>query len=334
VSWFASHQREIAMSGPSSANAGEHAPRGSVPGYVALSGSGELRRRAEEARRHMENCDLCARYCRVNRLTGIKGAVCRTGARAVVYSAGPHHGEENCLRGWGGSGTVFFSWCNLRCIYCQNWEISWKGEGREVSPDELAGMMLGLQARGCHNVNLVSPSHVVAQILESVAIAAERGLRLPLVYNTGGYDSPEALALLDGVIDIYMPDMKYGDSELAHKYSHIRDYVAVNQAAVREMHRQVGDLQIDDDGLAVRGLLVRHLVLPNRIAGTEEVLRFIAEQISTNTYLNLMDQYRPCYRAGDFPELDRPISRGEFRDALDIARRHGLNRLDHAAFGA
>lgn len=316
------------------AGAHDHATNGCGPSYLALCRSGELRRRADAARRHLENCDLCARYCRVDRLAGIKGAVCRTGARAVVYSAGPHHGEEDCLRGWRGSGTVFFSWCNLRCIYCQNWEISWKGEGREVAADELAAMMLDLQARGCHNINLVSPSHVVAQIIESVAIAAERGLKLPLVYNTGGYDSPEALALLDGVIDIYMPDMKYGDSELARKYSHIRDYVEVNREAVREMHRQVGDLHLDGDGLAVRGLLVRHLVLPNGIAGTEEVLRFIAEQISPHTYLNLMDQYRPCYRAGEHAELDRPISRTEFREALEIARRHGLDRLDHSTFGA
>ncbi|MFZ5790797.1 MAG: radical SAM protein [Pseudomonadota bacterium] len=297
--------------------------------YVALHRSGDLRRRAAEAHRHLENCDLCARYCRVNRIVGIKGAVCRTGACAVVYSAGPHHGEEDCLRGWRGSGTVFFSWCNLRCIFCQNWEIAWKGEGNEVTAEALAQMMLRLQEIGCHNINLVTPSHVVAQILEALAIAAERGLGLPLVYNTSGYDSPEALALLDGVIDIYMPDMKYGDSELARKYSHIRDYVAVNRAALREMHRQVGDLVIGEDGVARRGLLVRHLILPNGIAGTEQVLAFLAGEISRETYLNLMGQYRPCYRAGEFPEFDRPITRAEFREALAIAHRYGLNRLDH-----
>lgn len=297
--------------------------------YVALHRSGELRRRADEAHRHLEDCDLCARYCRVNRLISIKGAVCRTGAQAVVYSAGPHHGEEGCLSGWRGSGTIFFSWCNLRCIFCQNWEIAWKGEGHAVTADELANMMLKLRTMGCHNINFVSPSHVVAQILEALVIAAERGLDLPLVYNTSGYDSPEALALLDGVIDIYMPDMKYGDSELARKYSHIRDYVAVNRAAVREMHRQVGDLVMGDDDLARRGLLVRHLILPNGIAGTEQVLEFLADEVSQNTYLNLMEQYRPCYRAGEFPELDRPITRLEFREVLEFARRYGLNRLDH-----
>jgi putative pyruvate formate lyase activating enzyme len=276
----------------------------------------------------MENCDLCAR---VNRLRSIHGAVCRTGERAVVYSAGPHHGEEDCLRGWRGSGTIFFSWCNLRCVYCQNWEISWQGEGQEASDEELAQMMLRLQALGCHNVNLVTPSHVVAQILAAVTIAAERGLRLPLVYNTGGYDSLEALNLLDGVVDIYMPDMKYGDDTAAHKYSHVRDYVRVNRAAVREMHRQVGDLAINAVGLAERGLLVRHLALPNGLAGTEAALRFLAEEISGDTYLNVMGQYRPCYRADEHPGLERPISDGEFAEALAIARRCGLHRLDHGS---
>jgi putative pyruvate formate lyase activating enzyme len=318
----------MTRSTPSATGAGART-QGFEAAYLALHRSGELRRRADEAHRHLENCDLCARYCRVNRLVSIKGAVCRTGAQAVVYSAGPHHGEERCLSGWAGSGTIFFSWCNLRCIFCQNWEIAWKGEGHAVTPEELADMMLRLRARGCHNINFVSPSHVVAQLLEALVIAAERGLDLPLVYNSGGYDSPEALALLDGVIDVYMPDMKYGDSDLARKYSHIRDYVAVNRAAVREMYRQVGDLAIGDDGLARRGLLVRHLILPNGISGTADVLEFLAEKVSRNTYLNLMEQYRPCYRAGDFPELDRPISRAEFREAIEFASRHGLNRLDH-----
>jgi putative pyruvate formate lyase activating enzyme len=300
-----------------------------APAYLRLHRSGELARRACEAERHLADCDLCARYCRVNRLESKRGAVCRTGARAVVHSYGPHHGEEDCLRGWKGSGTIFFSWCNLRCVFCQNWEISWKGQGDEVSSEDLASMMLRLQEMGCHNVNVVSPSHVVAQIVAAVAIAAERGLRLPLVYNTGGYDSPEALALLDGVVDIYMPDMKYGDAELARKYSKIRDYVRVNRAAVREMHRQVGDLVIDGQGIARRGLLVRHLVLPNDTAGTGDVLGFLAEEISRNTYLNLMDQYRPSYRAGDYPDIARGVSADEYRAVRDIAARHGLERLDH-----
>jgi putative pyruvate formate lyase activating enzyme len=296
------------------------------PAYLRLAQADLLHERVREARAHLEDCDLCARYCHVNRLQTIAGAVCRTGERAVVHSAGPHHGEEDCLRGRQGSGTIFFSWCNLRCVFCQNWDISWKGQGEEMSAVALAEMMLELQEQGCHNINFVSPSHVVAQILEAVAIAAEQGLRLPLVYNTGGYDSAEALALLDGVIDIYMPDMKYGDSTLARKYSRIRNYVAVNRAAVREMHRQVGDLVIDEDGLARRGLLVRHLVLPNGIAGTERVLKFLSEEVSRDTYLNLMDQYRPCYRAGDYPELDRPITAPEFSEAMASARRYGLHR--------
>ena len=280
-----------------------------------------------QAFHRLERCDLCARYCHVNRLVTINGAVCRTGERAVVHSFGPHHGEEHVLRGWNGSGTIFFSWCNLRCVFCQNWEISQKGIGRAVEPKEIAAMMLDLQDRGCHNINLVSPSHVVAQILAAVEIAASEGLHLPLVYNTGGYDSAEALTLLDGVIDIYMPDMKYGDSATARKYSRVRNYTEVNRGAVKEMHRQVGDLVVNEKGLAERGLLLRHLVLPDNLAGTEKVLEFIAREISLNTYLNLMDQYRPCYRADDYPPLDRPITAAEFRAAIALAERFELRRL-------
>jgi putative pyruvate formate lyase activating enzyme len=298
------------------------------PAYLALEASGELERRAAAAYAHLEDCDLCARYCHVNRRQTIQGTACRTGERAVVNSFGAHHGEEDPLRGWNGSGTIFFSWCNLRCIFCQNWEISQRGIGREVEPEEVAGMMLALQREGCHNINLVSPSHVVAQIVAAVSIAATRGLRVPLVYNTGGYDSPEALALLDGVVDIYMPDMKYGDSEVAHRYSHIRDYWEVNQAAVKEMYRQVGDLRISAEGIAQRGLLARHLVLPGDVANTEKVLAFIAAEISPNTYLNIMAQYSPCYRAYDYPPLDRPITRKEYEDALALAAKYGLERLD------
>jgi len=302
--------------------------RSFIPAYRRLLESGVLARRAEEACRHLEDCDLCARYCHVNRRVTTAGAVCRTGERAVVSSYGPHHGEEDPLRGWQGSGTIFFAWCNLRCVFCQNWDISQKGIGQEMGPEKIAAMMLELQAQGCHNINFVSPSHVVAQIIAAVHDAARRGLRLPLVYNTGGYDSPEALALLDGIIDIYMPDMKYGDSALARKYSKVRNYVEVNQAAVREMHRQVGDLVLDADGIALRGLLVRHLVLPAGIAGTEKVLEFLAGEISRNTYLNLMDQYRPAWRAHDYPEISRPVTSEEYRRALEVAARLGLNRLD------
>ena len=298
------------------------------PAYMALYRSGELAERAIAAHERLRDCDLCARYCHVNRLETIRGAVCRTGDRAVVSSHGPHFGEEDPLRGSHGSGTIFFSWCNLRCVYCQNWDISHSGAGREVSPEELAGMMLSLQAQGCHNINFVSPSHVIEQILAAAHMAVEGGLRLPLVYNTGGYDSPEALALLDGVIDIYMPDMKYGSSKVARKYSKIRDYVAVNQASVKEMHRQVGDLIIDDHGIARRGLLVRHLVLPNELAGTETVLRFIAEEISPNTYINIMGQYHPSFHASEYPEIAQAVQPGEMREAFEIAQRTGLGRLD------
>jgi putative pyruvate formate lyase activating enzyme len=298
------------------------------PAYLALLDSGELERRVAEAYGRMEDCDLCARYCRVNRRQTLKGVVCRTGELAVVHGYGPHHGEENPLRGLGGSGTVFFSWCNLRCVFCQNWEISQKGEGREVGPETLARMMLDLQQQGCHNINLVTPSHVVPQILAATLLAARQGLRLPLVYNTGGYDSPEALALLDGVVDIYMPDMKYGDSATAHRYSHVRNYWEVNQAAVREMHRQVGDLALDGRGLARRGLLIRHLVLPGDLANTAAVLAFLAREISPGTYLNLMDQYHPCYKAFEEPPLDRSLTPEEYEQALRLAEEYGLRRLD------
>lgn len=296
--------------------------------YLRLHRSGELAERARMADAHLAACDLCARYCRVDRHASAKGAVCRTGQRALVHSFGTHHGEERPLSGSRGSGTIFFSWCSLRCIFCQNWEISQRGTGSPAGPDELAAMMLWLQERGCHNVNLVTPSHVVAQILAALVIAAAAGLRLPLVYNTGGYDSPEALALLDGIVDIYLPDMKYGDSAVARRYSHVRDYVRVNRAAVREMHRQVEDLVLDERGVAQRGLLVRHLVLPGDLAGTEQVLTFLAREISPQTYLNLMDQYRPSYRADEEPPLDRPLRADEYRQALGLARRLGLTRLD------
>jgi putative pyruvate formate lyase activating enzyme len=295
---------------------------------MALLRSGALSARVEEALDRLADCDLCPRYCRVDRRDSVEGALCHTGVQAVVHSYGPHHGEEDPLRGTRGSGTIFFAWCNLRCVYCQNWDISQKGIGRAVSPQELAAMMLELQAMGCHNINLVSPSHVVAQVIAAVAIAAEKGLRLPLVYNTGGYDSPEALRLLDGVVDIYMPDMKYADPENARRYSRARDYVQVNRAAVKEMHRQVGDLVLDESGIARRGLLVRHLVLPGDLAGTAEVVRFLAREVSAGTYVNLMDQYHPCYRADRYPPLDRSLSTEECALALTEARRAGLHRFD------
>lgn len=297
------------------------------PAYLGLLESGKARQRIDEAYAHLQACDVCPLRCGVNRLEGEMG-MCKTGAKAQVSSFGAHLGEEEPLRGWAGSGTIFFARCNLRCVFCQNFEISQVGRGREVEPEELAEIMLRLQEAGCHNINLVSPTHVVPQIIAAVLIAAQAGLRLPLVYNSGGYDSLEMLALLDGIVDIYMPDMKYGDDETARRYSKVPRYVEVNQAAVREMQRQVGDLQLDEQEIARRGLLVRHLVLPNQLAGTEKVLQFLAEEISKNVYLNLMDQYHPAYQAGNFEELSRPITTQEYQQALAAARRWGLVRLD------
>jgi putative pyruvate formate lyase activating enzyme len=294
--------------------------------YLSLLRSGELEKRVEAAYGRLEACDICPRRCGVNRRAGELGA-CRTGEQALVSSVGPHFGEESPLIGWGGSGTIFFSWCNLQCQYCQNAAISQLGQGDPVSPEELASSMLSLQRHGCHNVNLVSPSHVVPQILAATLIAAQAGLRLPLVYNTGGYDSLETLALLDGVVDIYMPDVKYAGAAVGERYSRVREYPAINQAAVREMHRQVGDLLVDEQGIALRGLLVRHLVLPEGLAGTSEVVRFLAS-LSRDTYLNVMDQYRPCYKAGHLPPLDRPITRAEYQEAVRLAQEAGLYRLD------
>lgn len=294
--------------------------------YIKLYREGELARRAILAREHEKACDLCARYCRINRSERVGG--CRTGTRARVASFGPHHGEEDPLRGWRGSGTIFFSWCNLRCQYCQNHDISQSASGREIDSEELAAIMLSLQESGCHNINFVSPSHVVAEILEALVIAVENGLSIPLVYNTGGFDSIEALTLLDEVIDIYMPDMKYDDPLIARRHSKIGNYPEVNRAAVREMHRQVGDLELDSRGIAQRGLLIRHLVLPGGLAGTAEVIRFLAEEISTQTYLNLMNQYRPAYKARQYPPLDRSLSTDEYRAAVEIAESAGMERLD------
>lgn len=301
------------------------------PAYLNLLRSGELAARVEQAYACLTHCNFCAWECKVDRRAGALG-VCRTGEQARLSSYGPHLGEEDPLRGWRGSGTIFFAGCNLRCQYCQNHDISQSDAGQLVEPQQLAAVMLELQDSGCHNLNFVSPTHVVAQILAALQIAAAAGLRLPLVYNTGGYDSLSALRLLDGVIDIYMPDMKYASAQSALAYSKARRYPQVNQAAVKEMHRQVGDLVIDERGLAQRGLLVRHLVLPNRLSGTAEVVRFLVAEISPDTYLNLMDQYRPEYNVrryrNQYPKLARPVTRQEYDEAVQLARAAGLHRLD------
>lgn len=287
-----------------------------VPAYVRLLAEGRFDERLHRAFERMRHCDLCPRRCRVDRLRDSRGTACRTGSRAVVASYGPHFGEERPLVGRHGSGTIFFGHCNLACVFCQNWDISQAGKaGRPVFASTLAAMMLNLQEQGCHNINLVSPTHAVAPILAAVRLATRRGLRLPLVYNTGGYDCPETLALLDGIVDIYMPDMKFADSAIAAPLIGVPDYAEVNRAAVAEMHRQVGDLVIDDRGIARRGLLVRHLILPDNLAGTDRVAAFLAEKISRDTYLNLMDQYHPCYRADRYPPLDRRPNAAELRRA-------------------
>ena len=279
----------------------------------------------------LEECCVCPRHCGVNRLAGESGK-CHVTSQVLVSSYGPHFGEEAPLVGKYGSGTIFFTYCNLRCVFCQNYTISQLGDGEEVGREELARMMLSLQARGCHNINLVSPTHVVPYILDALELAVSMGLYLPLVYNSGGYDSKETLELLDGIVDIYMPDMKYSDEKTAEQLSGIEDYPKVNKAAIREMHRQVGDLQLDEQGVAQRGLLVRHLVLPNRLAGTQEAVSFLAWEVSTNTYLNIMAQYHPCYKAFDIPQLSRPVNKQEFYEAIDLAHQQGLDRLDRYHF--
>jgi putative pyruvate formate lyase activating enzyme len=246
----------------------------------------------------------------------------------MVSSYGPHFGEEAPLVGKHGSGTIFFSNCNLRCLFCQNYSISQLSEGQRASKKELARIMLFLQAKGCHNINLVSPTHVVPQILEALELAAESGLHLPLVYNSGGYDSVGTLRILDGVIDIYMPDMKYGDAEIAGELSDVENYPEINRAAIKEMHRQTGDLEVNGEGLAKRGLLIRHLVLPLGLAGTKSIMSFLSSEVSRNTYVNIMDQYHPCYKAFQVPSLRRRISSVEFGEALSFAREAGISRLD------
>ena len=248
----------------------------------------------------------------------------------MVSSYGAHFGEEALLVGTYGSGTIFFTNCNLRCLFCQNYYISQLGEGYEVSKEELAYMMLSLQAKGCHNINLVSPTHVVPQILEALELAVQAGLDLPLVYNSGGYDSVATLKILDGIVDIYMPDMKYEDAEVATQLSGIENYPEVNRAAVKEMHRQIGDLEINENGVAQRGLLVRHLVLPHGLAGTKGIVNFLSQEVSRNTYVNIMAQYQPYYKALEVPSLARRITSVEFQQALCLAQQAGLSRLDRA----
>jgi putative pyruvate formate lyase activating enzyme len=303
----------------------------SWPAYLDLHSSGELLRRAQEAVAALASCRLCPRDCGVDRLRDGKMA-CKVGRRARVSSHFAHFGEEDCLRGWNGSGTIFFSFCNLRCVFCQNWETSQEGEGHEVDATELAELMLDLQRRGCHNINFVTPEHVVPQILEGLAVAVPRGLRLPLIYNTSAYDSMESLRWMDGLVDIYMPDFKYWRPDSAARVLKARDYPEVARRVIAEMHRQVGDLTFDREGLARRGLLIRHLVMPGGLEETKEILQWIARALGPETYVNVMEQYRPEGRVlrepERFPELTRALLRDEYEQALEHARHAGLRRLD------
>ena len=283
------------------------------PSYLSLT-EGQWKERIERALSLLKSCEVCPHRCGVNRLKGELG-FCKTGKNAIVDSYFPHRGEEKPIRGYRGSGTVFFSYCNMRCVYCQNYQISQLGEGREVSPEELAEIFLELQAMGCHNLNLVTPSHVVPQILSALYLAVKKGFRLPIVYNTSSFDSLESLRLLEGIVDIYLADLKYADREIARRYSKVKNYPEIAMAAIKEMHRQVGDLILDERGIAVRGLLVRHLVLPNGLAGTEKVAEFLGS-LSKKMAVNVMDQYYPSYMAWKYPELSRRITQREYYQAL------------------
>ena len=302
-----------------------------VTGFLGKVVLEELIRRARVGLELLgpERCSVCPRYCKVDRLSDRKG-LCAIGRQAIVASHFPHFGEENCLRGRNGSGTIFFSGCNLRCVFCQNHDISWEVRGERVAPERLAGMMLELEAWGCHNINFVTPEHVVPQILEALPLAVEAGLRVPIVYNTSSYDSLDSLELLEGVVDVYMPDLKLWSSEAARRYLRRPDYPEVARRTVAEMHRQVGPLVLDQRGLAARGVLLRHLVMPGMLDETEAILRWIAEELGPDTYLNLMGQYRPegLVRDGAYPEIARRPTGGEYERALEMALSFGLRRLD------
>ena len=300
-----------------------------VPAYVRAFEEGVLQERAAQAVESLRSCRVCPRDCEIDRFNN-KIGVCKSGRLARVASAFPHFGEEDCLRGWNGSGTIFFGWCNLRCVFCQNFETSQLGEGTEVTATELARMMLDLQNIGCHNINFVTPEHVVPQILDALPLAIERGLRLPIVYNTSAYDSLESIRLMDGVVDIYMPDFKLWHAEHCAKYLVARDYADAARAAIAAMHAQVGELTVEEDGLALRGVLVRHLVMPGLLDDTCEIMRWLAE-LSPDTYVNVMDQYYPAHKAETEPrfnEINRRLHDSEFEQAVEYAHTAGLWRLD------
>jgi putative pyruvate formate lyase activating enzyme len=288
-----------------------------------ISGT-ELQKRVEAAYNLLESCRVCPRQCRVNRLKNDKLGFCRSGLNPVISSINAHHGEEPPLSGTKGSGTIFLANCNLRCVYCQNYPISQLGNGAERTPGELACQMIWLQEQGCHNLNLVTPTHFMPQILKALGIARVRGFNLPIVYNTSGYESLEALRLLDGIVDIYLPDMRYSDDAAARTYSVAPHYQEINRAAIKEMYRQVGNLMLDEDGIATRGLIIRHLILPGGMSGTERVMKFLAEEISKDVYISLMSQYFPAFKAHEFKELSRRITDDEYEAAYQAMMKHGL----------
>lgn len=322
--------------GGSFSGLGEEARRGKSvwetepfePSYLKLYRSGELYNRAREAVRSLKDCTVCPRDCHVDRSRDRRG-ICKTGRYAWVSNYFAHFGEEDCLRGRNGSGTIFFAMCNLRCVFCQNFEISHQRAGSETPPEKLADIMLLLQEKGCHNINLVTPEHVVPQVIEALPFAINRGLRLPIVYNTSAYDSLESLRLLDGIVDIYMPDFKYWEEFHCTRYLKAADYSVVARAAIKEMHRQVGDLTLDDFGLARRGLLVRHLMMPEGSEDTKKILHFLATEVSPHTYVNLMDQYRPMARVNTekYSEINRRPTPAEYELALETTDQEGLSLL-------
>ena len=302
------------------------------PGYLSLHRSGELKRRGEQLWSMMESCELCPRMCGVNKLKGEKG-FCDANSSLEISAFHPHYGEEKPLVGKGGSGTIFLTNCSLRCVFCINWEISQRGEGSERTIDEFAQMMITLQRRGCHNINFVTPTHYSPHILLAVDRAASWGLKVPLVYNTCGWERVEILKLLDGIVDIYLPDFKYAYGEMAARYSSgAFAYPELTKKALLEMHRQVGVAKPAEDGLMYRGLMIRHLVMPNNVSGTKGVIDWIARNLPKDTYLNLMSQYRPMYKASDYPKISRRITREEYATAVNHARQAGLTNLDIQGF--
>jgi putative pyruvate formate lyase activating enzyme len=293
------------------------------PSYLDSCQNGKLQKIIEQGFKLLESCCICPRKCGVNRLKDEKG-FCKTGIKPRICSYMPHHGEEPPISGTQGSGTIFFSYCNMACVYCQNYEFSQSGQGREVDSEELAKSMLELQKIGCHNINLVTPTHVMPQILKALESAINKGLKIPLVYNTGGYELAEIIKLLDGIVDIYLPDMRYGDGNTAVRYSSAPDYPKYNWEAVKEMHKQVGVAEIDDKGIIKKGIIIRHLVLPNNISGTDKIMKFISEEISKDTYISLMSQYCPYYKASQFKEISRRITSQEYEEAKQLMNKHGL----------